>query len=139
MVQLDLVRASNAALAEQQPLTAVFVGATTGIGEYTLRSVAKTYGKNGKQLCIYLIGRNVKAAEKIFADCERICPSGRFRFIQAGDLALLKDVDAACAELKRVIAQDADKEGEPTAIDTLFMTQGVLGLGPRDGECARVL
>ena len=46
MVKLDLVKSSNAELVTQ-PLVAVFVGGTSGIGSYTVKTLARTHGKTG--------------------------------------------------------------------------------------------
>ncbi|KAK3110619.1 hypothetical protein LTR53_014891 [Teratosphaeriaceae sp. CCFEE 6253] len=50
MVQLNVVRAANKVLAQERPLVAVFVGATSGIGEYTLLALARSHGDTRKGL-----------------------------------------------------------------------------------------
>jgi len=126
MVHLDAVHNINISLV-QQPLVAVFTGATSAIGEYIARALAKVHGKSGKGLRIYIVGRSQQKAEKNIADYRRICPVGDFRFIKA-DLRLLREVDDACAD---IIAQEA-KETDGR-IDMLYMTQGEVRFGGRFG------
>ena len=104
MVQLQAVRdATNALPNQHQKYTAVFVGATTGIGENTLRALANAYAARGNGLSVYIVGRNETSAAKIIADCAQLCPAGHFEFIKSGDLALLGDVDAVCKEVTRFV------------------------------------
>ncbi|KAK3059211.1 hypothetical protein LTR09_000777 [Extremus antarcticus] len=132
MVQLDTARAANVKLVSGQSVTAVFVGATTGIGEYTLRGLADTAKVNGGSgLRIYLVGRNQVAADSILGDCRKLCPEGVFVFVKAGNLALVQDVDKACREVQR-LENKRGGEGAGTAkVDMLVMTQGVLQFGSR--------
>lgn len=135
MVTLPVVRSSDAALVQSQPLVAVFVGGTSGISEYTLRALAKTHASKGKGLRAYIVGRKASAAEKIIADCKTVCPSGDFQFVKAEDLALLKDVDRVCAEIQRV-EEEKGMAGEGKArIDILVMSQHYFPLSfePRHG------
>lgn len=136
MVRLNVVRAANAALVNSQPLVAVFVGGTSGIGEYTLRALASTHSDKGKGLRVYIVGRKAAAADAIIADCQRVCPAGQFKFVQADDLALLKDVDRVCEEIvknEEVEGQDGQKPG----IDLLFMSQACSIFGKRKGMVYR--
>lgn len=132
MVTLDIVRAANARLVQSHPLVAVIVGGTSGIGEYTARQLASTVGKqSGKGLRLYIVGRNKAAADKIISDCANDCPQGAFRFIQATDLSLLKDVDRVCKELTKAEEEGAQKPNSgPARIDFLVMTQGFISFSP---------
>lgn len=132
MVQIDVVRSCISTLVKTQPLVAVFVGVTAGIGEYAVRALAATHSDQGKGLHVYLVGRKADAAEKTIADCLRLCPMGQFRFVQAKDLALLKDVDRVCAEITR-IEEDENVNGGPARVDLLVMTQAYLTFEPRRG------
>ena len=132
MVHLDIVRTTNATLAKSQPLVAVFVGGTSGIGEYTLRALASAHGTTGKRLRVYLVGRNAASAVRILADCRKECPAGEFLFIQARDLRLLRDVDKACAEIIR-LEKEEEGNGGHARIDMLFMSQGLVLFGGRVG------
>lgn len=134
MVRLNEVHDTNAKLVQSQPLVAVFVGATTGIGEYTLRALAAAHGQTGQGLRVYLVGRNEAAAEKIFADCERLAPSATFGFVKCSDVALLKEVDRCCEEVEKRERKAAESGHGSARIDIMVMTQGVLQLGSRQGK-----
>lgn len=97
MVALDAVKASNATVAKQLPagLVAVFVGGTSGIGEFSLKGLAKYAVKP----TIYIVGRNVEAAARIIAECRTLNPDGEYFFIQKS-LGLLRDAEELCEELK---------------------------------------
>jgi len=86
---------------------AVFVGGIAGIGEFLIRSLAATRGKKGKGLQAYIVGRNAKAADRITSECQEICQSGQFCFIQVNELVLLKDVDRVCVELIQTEEKEA--------------------------------
>lgn len=131
MVHLDVVRSSNASLVKNQPLVAVFVGGTSGIGEYAVRALAATHANHGEGLRLYIVGRNEDAATKIISDCLKLCQSGQFRFVRADDLSLLRDVDRVCAEI--IKAEQEENEGGTLRVDLLVMTQGYLAFESRKG------
>ena len=126
MTKLEAIRAANKKLVESRPLVAVFVGATSGIGSYTLLELAKTHGTVGQGLRVYLVGRKQHAATKIFAQCREHCPKGDFRFVPGGDLSLMRDVHGACKEIVQQEGLEADGR-----IDVLVMSQGMLLFGDR--------
>lgn len=114
---------------------AVFVGATSGIGRNTFRALATTHGEEGKGLRAYIIGRNAKAAEELISECQKICPTGEFRFLRANDLALIKDVDTVCAEIIKLEEKDAKSTGETPRIDILVQSQANFKpFDPRNGK-----
>lgn len=131
MVKLDIIRAANTAFFQSRPLVAVFAGATAGIGESTLRALASAHGSNGKGLRVYVAGRRKEAAEKILADCSRVCPAGNFIFVRANDLSLLEDVDKVCAEIARL--EQEHSGAEKARVDLLYMSQGDFTFTPRKG------
>ncbi|KAF5869997.1 putative short-chain dehydrogenase reductase protein [Botrytis fragariae] len=111
------------------PLIAVFVGGTSGIGTHTVLALASAHAKNSTQpLLLFIVGRNKDAATRIIAECKELCPHGDFRFVQARDLSLLKDVDRVCEEIRRILDEREKVKGEKAWIDLLVMTQGVLTL-----------
>ncbi|KAI5243976.1 hypothetical protein E4T42_07263 [Aureobasidium subglaciale] len=126
MVKLDIITTANAAFIKQQPLTAVFVGATSGIGEFTVRELCKTHGSDGPGLRIILVGRNAKAAHAIIHDCQVLCPSSEFHFVQLDDLSLLRSVDQACEKIKTIL----NATNKP-AVDLLIQSQGKVEFGGR--------
>jgi NADP-dependent 3-hydroxy acid dehydrogenase YdfG len=87
MVTLSIVQSSNTHISTTLPegLVAVFVGATSGIGEITLKKFAK-YTIEPR---VYFIGRSQEAGERIEAQCREINPRGEFMFIKA-DVSLIQ-------------------------------------------------
>ena len=122
MVKLDIVRSSISDLVKSQPLVAVFVGGTSGIGEFTVQALAATHGNKGKGLRVYIVGRNASAAEKTIAECRVICPNGQFIFVKAQDLSLLNDVDRVCEEIMQLERNEKSDSGA-ASIDILVMSQ----------------
>lgn len=129
MVQMNIVRACNHALVSKQPITAVFVGGTSGIGEYAVRALASTHGSSGRGLRVYIVGRNEAAATTIIADCQEACPAGEFHFVPATDLAYLREVDRVCKNI--VNTEEASAKGKPACVDLLVMTQAFFAFGER--------
>jgi NAD(P)-dependent dehydrogenase (short-subunit alcohol dehydrogenase family) len=127
MVQLSTVRAYNADLVKNHHITAVFVGGTSGIGEYTMRALASTVGTSGRGLKAYIVGRNQRSADTIIADCRKMCPTGDFRFVKANDLSLIKDVDRVCQEITSMETLKAD--GGNACIDLLVLSQAWFAFG----------
>lgn len=113
MVLLSTVHESNGRISTALPpgLVAVFVGATSGIGEYTL----KCFAKRSLQPKVYLVGRSRSGSERVLTECKAINPHASFTFIQA-DVGLIKNVDDVCQQIR-------DRE---STINILFMTQGSL-------------
>lgn len=120
MVTLDLVKASNARIASSLPsgLVAVFVGGTSGLGEYTLRKFAR-YSDRAR---IYIVGRSEAAAAKIISECKDSGSTAEFTF-RAYDISLLRNVDIVC---------DTIKQKEKT-INILVQSQGTFDFS--SGEC----
>ncbi|EPS39950.1 hypothetical protein H072_6406 [Dactylellina haptotyla CBS 200.50] len=121
MVAIETIKSSNAALKGKLPagLVALFVGATSGIGEQTLR----TFYQNAPSPRVYFIGRSQSSADRIISSLKPLNPDGHLEFIQA-DLTLLKNVDEATKQF-------TEKEKE---LNLLVMSQGFLTMGGRDGN-----
>lgn len=119
MVALTDIQSSNSRVASALPpgLVAVFVGATSGIGEYTLKQLAK----HAVQPRIYFVGRSQEAGDRIKAECEALNAEGKYTFIKA-DVSLMRTVDEVCQEIK----------SNENAINMLVLSQG--SLSGRDGE-----
>lgn len=98
MVSLTDVQSSNSNISRHftSSLVAVFAGATSGIGEYTL----KQFAKHAHRPRVYFLGRSQEAGNRIVAQCEALNPEGEYHFIKA-DLTLLHVVDNVCRDLKR--------------------------------------
>ncbi|KAF2110513.1 hypothetical protein BDV96DRAFT_202893 [Lophiotrema nucula] len=112
MVSQEFIRASNAKLPSN--LIGVFVGATSGIGEYTLKSFAQ----NCQSPKAYFVGRSQAAADRITKELRTLNPNGTYHFIKS-DISLVKSVDSVCQQIK-------EKE---TYINILVMSQGTMSQG----------
>ncbi|KAH7384988.1 hypothetical protein BKA64DRAFT_681908 [Cadophora sp. MPI-SDFR-AT-0126] len=118
MVALDIVHASNARLRELGPgLVALFVGGTSGIGEFTL----KAFVKHSDSPRVYLVGRSETAADRIMKECEGLNKDANISFIKA-DVSELAEVDRACKAI-----QEKEK-----SINLIFQTPGNGNLRGRD-------
>lgn len=97
MVSLSLIQSSNSLVSSTLPpgLVAIFVGATSGIGETTL----KQFAKHAKKPRAYIIGRSQDAADRITDECKALNPEGEYIFVQA-DVSLILEVDRVCNEIK---------------------------------------
>lgn len=113
MIELSQIVDSNQRISAtfSQGLTAVFVGGTSGVGEYTLRALA-SYAPSSK---FYIVGRSQESADRIIRECERQSRDCSFEFIQA-DIGVLKNVDDVC---RQIIAKER-------SINLLFLTPGTM-------------
>ena len=112
MVALTTVRSSNTLLSSNLPgLVAVFVGGTSGIGEFTL----KAFAHHARKPRTYFIGRSQEAGDRIATECKKLNPEGEFIFMKA-DTSLIRNVDDVCREIK---AREQN-------INILFLTTGTL-------------
>ncbi|KAI8628217.1 NAD(P)-binding protein [Xylariaceae sp. FL1651] len=112
MVSLTSVRSSNSLISSTFPsgLVALFVGATSGIGEITLKKFAH-YTTRPRA---YFIGRSQDAADRIVAECRALNPAGQYIFRKA-DVSLIRVVDEVCEEIKT----------KEQSINLLFLSAGV--------------
>ncbi|KAE8385386.1 hypothetical protein BDV23DRAFT_190899 [Aspergillus alliaceus] len=117
MVSLKTVQASNASLRSIPNLTALFVGGTSGMGQSTLRQLAK----HTESPTAYIVGRNQSRAKPFLTELQQINPKGRFNFIEA-DVSLVRNVDKACQQILQ----------RETHLNFLFMTPGGISLGGRN-------
>ncbi|KAI1349557.1 putative short-chain dehydrogenases/reductase [Xylaria sp. FL0043] len=111
MVALSDIIASNKRIPSALPagLVAVFIGGTSGVGEYTLKAFAR-YARAPK---VIVVGRSQEAADRILSECRQLSPEGHFEFIRA-DVSLLKNVDDVCRQIKERVS----------VINLLFESQG---------------
>jgi NAD(P)-dependent dehydrogenase (short-subunit alcohol dehydrogenase family) len=117
MVLDSVISASNARL--PSTLVAVFVGGTSGIGEYTLKSFAR-HCPNPRA---YFIGRSQPSADRILSELKKTNPKGTYTFIKS-DVAELKNVDAVCAEIR----------SKEKSINMLVLNQGSMVAGVETSE-----
>ena len=126
MVSIKAVRASNALVSSTLPPspTALFVGASNGIGKATLEAFAA----NTQSPTIYFVGRSKTAGEKLLEDLKaRINAKGQYEFIVA-DCTLLGEVDRVSEIVKGKL------EAQEKGLGYLFLSCGYLSFGGRDGE-----
>ncbi|EAU38702.1 conserved hypothetical protein [Aspergillus terreus NIH2624] len=117
MVSLKTVQASNAGIRALSNITALFVGGTSGIGQSTLRQLAR----HADSPTAYIVGRNEARARPFLSELRQLNPKGRFHFIEA-DVSLVRNVDAACRQILQQQKQ----------LNFLFMTPGGISLGGRN-------
>ena len=113
MVSLTDVQSSNSRIASSLPpgLVAVFVGATSGIGETSLKQFAK-YTTRPR---VYFVGRSQEAGDRIKGECQALNPEGEYIFIKA-DTSLIRNVDSVCKDIK----------SKEKAVNLLFLSTGTL-------------
>src|ERR1700761_6247339 len=100
MVATAEVRSANAALkTKHDTLTAVFAGATNGIGLATLRAFAKHI----PQPKAIIVGRSRSKFEPELQNLKSINPNGDFTFLEA-DVSLIKNIDAVCEQIKKTVS-----------------------------------
>ncbi|KAK4541636.1 hypothetical protein LTR36_007780 [Oleoguttula mirabilis] len=121
MVAISEVRAANAALkGSRHALTAVFVGATNGIGLATLQAFAKHVPRPRA----IIVGRSQAKFAPQLETLKQLNPNGDFTFLEA-DISLIKDIDTVCqTTLTRL--------GDATKIDILFTSQGYISFVGRE-------
>jgi len=113
MVSLTAIRASNSRIATALPpgLVGVFIGATSGIGENSL----KAFAKHASKPRAYFVGRSQEAGDRMLSELKALNPEGSYVFRKA-DVSLIKVVDEVCLEIK----------AKEKAINILFLSPGVL-------------
>ncbi|KAL9129566.1 MAG: hypothetical protein Q9175_007263 [Cornicularia normoerica] len=113
MVSLTDVQSSNARIPSALPpgLVAVFVGATSGVGEVSL----KQFAKHARQPRVYFVGRSQEAGDRIAAECEALNSEGKYIFVKA-DTSLIRTVDDVCSDIK----------SKETAVNLLYLSTGAL-------------
>ncbi|KAK5121687.1 hypothetical protein LTR85_004859 [Meristemomyces frigidus] len=121
MVAISEVRAANAALKNtHETLTAVFVGATSGIGLATLQAFAKQIPKPRA----IIVGRKQARFASELEHLKQLNPDGNFTFLES-DIALIKNIDAVCQTIVARLGDDAK-------IDLLFASQGYISFAGRE-------
>jgi short-subunit dehydrogenase len=102
MASLGTSQSSNSriptSLVPKEPFIAIFVGATNGIGEATLKQFIKDCGK-GVKVKAYFVGRNQDSGKRIIKECQGINSSAEVIFLRA-DVSLIEEVDKLSKEIK---------------------------------------
>ncbi|KAL8833818.1 MAG: hypothetical protein Q9170_004078 [Blastenia crenularia] len=120
MVSLKAVQQSNASIRSSIPgQVALFVGATSGIAMHTLLE----YARHSNKPKIYIVGRSEAKLSPLIKDLEKINPEGSYIPLQYS-ISLLKNVDAACEELR----------SKESRLDLMVMCPGYLKLSWVENE-----
>ena len=120
MPSLNVIRSAISNLPDSGPLVVVLPGGTTGIGSYIANSLARVFATQGSSLRVYIVGRNAARAESVIEYGKSVSPGSDLRFIHATDLALISEVDRACAN---IIQQEKESPLHTTpCIDLLYMS-----------------
>ncbi|KAI6784039.1 short chain dehydrogenase/reductase family protein [Emericellopsis cladophorae] len=122
MVPYKAIKASNALINDSKstaPRIAVFVGATSGIGQLTASALVAT----GTRVRIYLIGRksSKERAQNFIQELHSISLKAEVIWTE-GEASILGDVKRVCDIIK-------SKEKH---VDLLFLTAGYVPFVPRD-------
>ncbi|KAF2092449.1 NAD(P)-binding protein [Rhizodiscina lignyota] len=118
MVSLSEVRASNARIAKDTaPHTAIFTGATDGIGKATLTRLVSAK----LPIKIYVIGRNGDKHKRLLDELRKSNDKADIFWLE-GQISLLAEVQRLCDEIK----------ARETSIDLLFMSAGFIRSGGRE-------
>ena len=113
------IRSLNKHLSSQTNLTAVFVGATNGIG----LGILEAFTRHIPAPRAIVLGRSKEAFASKLKKLEQINPKLDLTFIET-DVSLLKNVDRVSAEIKGLVPQ----------INLLFLSAGYINFGARDGK-----
>jgi NAD(P)-dependent dehydrogenase (short-subunit alcohol dehydrogenase family) len=120
IVSFQIVRQSNARIASlPQGLVALFIGATSGIGQ----SILQHFAQHASAPHIYTVARTatVDAHETLLESLRKTRPDGAYHLIRA-DVSLISEVD-------KVIEQIKQKE---TKLDLQFLSAGFMSFEGRE-------
>lgn len=119
MVAISEIRSANAALGKKRDsVTAVFAGATAGIGLATL----KAFAKNVPKPKAFIIGRSQAKFQPHLDSLKSINSKGEYTFLET-EIALIKNVDAISEKIKGQLGSGK--------VDLVFVSQGELPFGGR--------
>lgn len=124
MAPIKTIKASNTtALPASIPqgIVAVFIGATSGIGEASLKQFV--VAAKGKSAHVYIVGRSASKSAPLLEELRSTDDSAKIEFIEK-DASLLRDVDAAI----EVVKQNEKK------VDLLFLSIGFISFEGRKGK-----
>ena len=124
MITASLANSANSILLPKSlpdDFTAVFMGATSGIGRSTLKQLVRA--SKGLPVKFYIIGRNANAAVEKLAELRRLNPEATIIFIEK-NVSLVRSTE----EIATIISQ------KETKIDLLSLSMGFLAFGGREGK-----
>ncbi|CAH0002279.1 unnamed protein product [Clonostachys byssicola] len=99
-------------------MVAVFIGATSGIGEATLKQFV--IAAKGKSPRVYVVGRSALKSAPLLEELQRTDPAARIEFIEK-DGSLLQDIEAATSLIRK----------SETKVDLLFISIGFISFEGR--------
>lgn len=124
MVSYAEVLKSNESLKSSSPgLTAVFVGATSGIGLGALRA----FTKHTSSPTVFIVGRSETTLSKIINELKSANTTATFIPVQADDLTLLSNVNKACGLIK----SHPSLTDPSSKIDILALSPGYISFASR--------
>lgn len=112
MPPIDQIRKSNADLKDRS-YTAVFIGATSGVGLGAIRALLK----NSPSSKLYIVGRSEAKFASTLVQLQAISTTARLTFLQA-QVSLLSEVRRVCSLITTIEPQ----------IDILWLSQGGLNM-----------
>lgn len=133
MPNLATIQKGITELPKGPPLVFALTGATTGIGSYTAKAIARAFAQHGSKLRVYIVGRKAERAEALLKYGRETSPGSDWRFIQISDLALMNEVDRASKEIIRQ-EEESPLAGGPARLDVLYMSQALSPLQPSNRE-----
>lgn len=122
MVAIREVRGANSSLkSSKRSLTAVFTGATSGIGKATLQS----FVKHIPQPTAIIVGRSQQTFASELENLQSLNANGTYIFLEE-DISLIKNIDAVSQRIASTLEKNDLK------IDLLFLSQGYISFNGRE-------
>ena len=117
----DVLNNNDSLKAAGSGVTAVFVGATQGIGLGALKALTK----HTDTPTIFIVGRSAATLTTIIDDLKTLNPTANLYPIQADDLTLVANATKACDQI-------TSHPSAPSKIDILALSPGYLTLSARN-------
>lgn len=122
-ISLSEIKESNSRINDATaPHTALFVGATAGIGRATLELLVA----RGTPVKVYVVGRSTTKSQPLVDQLRTSNAKAEIIFIEA-QVSLMSEVKRICDEIK----------SNEKSLDALFMAAGHLPFGGREGMSRR--
>ncbi|KAK3725543.1 hypothetical protein LTR37_000513 [Vermiconidia calcicola] len=107
----DVLAANEALRTRFESVTAIFTGATHGLGLATLRAFTKHIPKPRA----IIIGRSRERFENELRELQLLNPGAKFQFIES-ELSLIRAIDTLCGQLRTELSSQS--------VDLLYMSHG---------------
>lgn len=114
----EIVATNDTLHSQYESVTAIFTGATQGIGLATLKAFAQHIPKPRA----FIVGRSRQRFHSELDNLASLNPNGEFIFIEA-EVAMIRSIDAVCGQIKQLVSSNA--------VDILCMSQGYAPLEGR--------